>query len=62
MGKSLLVTNVDIPPLENPDRWRVLEVFVGEDGLSLNRPRISESGTILPPTGSRAILTSATEY
>jgi sugar lactone lactonase YvrE len=41
MGQSLLVTNADIQPVESPDRWKVLKVFVGEDGLPLNRPKIS---------------------
>jgi sugar lactone lactonase YvrE len=39
MGQSLLVTNADIQPVESPDRWNVLKVFVGERGLPLNRPR-----------------------
>jgi sugar lactone lactonase YvrE len=39
MGQSLLVTNADIQPVESPDRWKVLKVFVGESGLPLNRPR-----------------------
>lgn len=39
MGQSLLVTNADIQPRENSDRWKVLKVFVGESGLPLNRPR-----------------------
>jgi sugar lactone lactonase YvrE len=39
MGQSLLVTNADIQPVESPNRWKVLKVFVGEDGLPLNRPR-----------------------
>ncbi len=38
MGQSLLVTNADIQPVESPDRWKVLKVFVGETGLPLNRP------------------------
>ncbi|HSS61855.1 MAG TPA: SMP-30/gluconolactonase/LRE family protein [Candidatus Limnocylindrales bacterium] len=41
MGQSLLVTNADIQPVESPDRWKVLRVFVGESGLPLNRPRTS---------------------
>src|ERR1700730_18359046 len=41
MGRSLLVTNADIQPVESPDRWKVLKVFVGESGLPLNRPRTS---------------------
>ena len=41
MGQSLLVTNADIQPVESPDRWKVLKVFVGERGLPLNRPRTS---------------------
>jgi len=39
MGQSLLVTNADIQPVESPNRWNVLKVFVGETGLPLNRPR-----------------------
>jgi hypothetical protein len=39
MGQSLLVTNADIQPVESPNRWNVLKVFVGESGLPLNRPR-----------------------
>jgi DNA-binding beta-propeller fold protein YncE len=42
MGQSLLVTNADIQPIESPDRWKVLKVFVGESGLTLNMPRTSE--------------------
>ncbi len=42
MGESLLVTNADIQPVESPDRWKVLKVFVGERGLPLNRPRTSD--------------------
>jgi sugar lactone lactonase YvrE len=38
MGQSLLVTNADIQPVESPARWTVLKVFVGEEGLPLNRP------------------------
>jgi len=38
-GESLLVTNADIQPVESPDHWKVLKVFVGERGLPLNRPR-----------------------
>jgi len=41
-GKSLLVTNADIQPVESPDRWQVLKVFVGEEGLALNRPTSSD--------------------
>jgi hypothetical protein len=41
MGQSLLVTNADIQPVESPDHWKVLQVFVGEDGLPLNRPGTS---------------------
>lgn len=42
-GESLLVTNADIQPVESPARWTVLKVFVGEEGLALNRPAISDS-------------------
>src|SRR6266852_4696234 len=41
MGKSLLVTNADIQFPESPNRWNVLKVFVGEEGLALNRPKTS---------------------
>ena len=41
IGRSLLVTNADIQPVESPSRWKVLKVFVGESGLPLNRPRTS---------------------
>jgi len=40
-GESLLVTNADIQPVESPARWNVLKVFVGEEGLALNRPATS---------------------
>ena len=39
MGDSLLVTNADINPVENPAKWIVSRVFVGEPGWPLNRPR-----------------------
>jgi len=39
MGQSLLVTYADIQPVESPDRWKLLKVFVGEEGLQRNRPR-----------------------
>lgn len=41
-GQSLLVTNADIQPVESPARWTVLKVFVGEQGLALNRPTSSD--------------------
>jgi sugar lactone lactonase YvrE len=41
-GKSLLVTNADIQPVESPAQWNVLKVFVGEKGLALNRPTTSD--------------------
>ena len=41
-GESLLVTNADIQPVESPARWNVLKVFVGEEGLALNRPTGSD--------------------
>lgn len=43
-GQSLLVTNADIQPIDSPDHWKVLKVFVGESGLPLNRPRTSTGG------------------
>ena len=39
VGKSLLVTNGDLEPGDNPDAWKIFKVFVGETGLPLNRPR-----------------------
>jgi hypothetical protein len=41
MGKSLLVTNGDLEPAANPDAWKIFNVYVGETGLPLNRPRVS---------------------
>jgi sugar lactone lactonase YvrE len=38
-GRSLLVTNADIQPVESPAKWNVLKVFVGERGLALNQPK-----------------------
>jgi sugar lactone lactonase YvrE len=38
-GKSLLVTNGDLEPADNPDAWKIFKVYVGEVGLPLNRPR-----------------------
>jgi len=40
-GKSLLVTNGDLEPADNPDAWKIFKVYVGETGLPLNRPRTS---------------------
>ena len=37
-GKSLLVTNGDLEPADNPDAWKIFKVYVGETGLPLNRP------------------------
>jgi hypothetical protein len=39
IGKSLLVTNGDLEPGDNPDAWKIFKVFVGETGLPLNRPK-----------------------
>jgi hypothetical protein len=39
VGKSLLVTNGDLEPDDNPGAWKIFKVFVGETGLPLNRPR-----------------------
>jgi len=39
VGTSLLVTNGDLEPGDNPDAWKIFKVFVGETGLPLNRPR-----------------------
>jgi outer membrane protein assembly factor BamB len=39
IGRSLLVSNADIQPVESPKKWIVSKVFVGEEGLPLNRPR-----------------------
>jgi sugar lactone lactonase YvrE len=38
-GKSLLVTNGDLEPTDNPDAWKIFKVYVGETGLPLNRPK-----------------------
>lgn len=38
-GKSLLVTNADLEPGDNPAAWKIFKVFVGETGLPLNEPR-----------------------
>jgi sugar lactone lactonase YvrE len=39
IGTSLLVTNGDLEPGDNPDAWKIFKVFVGETGLPLVRPR-----------------------
>jgi hypothetical protein len=39
VGKSLLVTNADLEPGDNPDAWTIFKVFVGETGLPLIQPR-----------------------
>jgi outer membrane protein assembly factor BamB len=39
MGHTLLVTNGDLEPDDNPDAWKIFRVDVGETGLPLNRPR-----------------------
>jgi hypothetical protein len=39
MGTSLLVTNGDLEPGDNPAAWKIFKVFVGETGLPLNRPK-----------------------
>ncbi len=38
-GKSLLVTNGNLEPADNPDAWKIFKVYVGETGLPLNRPK-----------------------
>jgi sugar lactone lactonase YvrE len=40
LGNSLLVTNGDLEPADNPDAWKIFKVDVGETGLPLNRPRV----------------------
>ena len=35
-GNSLLVTNGDLEPADNPDAWKIFKVDVGETGLPLN--------------------------
>jgi sugar lactone lactonase YvrE len=42
VGKSLLVTNGDLEPGDHPDAWKIFKVYVGETGLPLNRPAISD--------------------
>jgi sugar lactone lactonase YvrE len=44
MGRSLLVSNADIQPVESPSKWIVSKVFVGEPGLELNRPKTERDG------------------
>jgi outer membrane protein assembly factor BamB len=39
LGTSLLVTNADLEPADNPDAWKIFKVNVGEAGLPLIRPR-----------------------
>jgi hypothetical protein len=39
-GTSLLVTNGDLEPADNPDAWKIFKVYVGETGLPLNRPKM----------------------
>ena len=39
-GNSLLVTNGDLEPADNPDAWKIFKVYVGETGLPLNRPKM----------------------
>jgi sugar lactone lactonase YvrE len=41
VGTSLLVSNGDLEPADNPAAWKIFKVFVGEEGLPLNRPRTS---------------------
>ncbi len=38
-GRSLLVTNGDLEPGDNPAAWKIFRVEVGERGLPLIRPR-----------------------
>jgi sugar lactone lactonase YvrE len=40
LGKSLLVTNGDLEPGDNPAAWKIFKVDVGETGLPLNQPRV----------------------
>ena len=42
-GKSLLVTNGDLEPGDNPDAWKIFKVYVGETGLPLIRPRTTSN-------------------
>ena len=39
VGNSLLVTNGDLEPGDNPAAWKILKVFVDEPGLPLIEPR-----------------------
>jgi hypothetical protein len=39
-GNSLLVTNGDLEPADNPDAWKIFKIYVGETGLPLNRPKV----------------------
>ena len=40
LGNTLLVTNGDLEPADNPAAWTIFQVAVGETGLPLNRPRV----------------------
>jgi sugar lactone lactonase YvrE len=40
LGNSLLVTNADLEPGDDPGAWKIFKVAVGEPGLPLNRPRV----------------------
>ena len=37
-GTSMLVTNGDLEPADNPDAWTIFKVDVGEAGLPLIQP------------------------
>jgi DNA-binding beta-propeller fold protein YncE len=43
VGKSLLVTNGDLEPGDNPDAWKIFKDFVDEPGLPLIQPRASRN-------------------
>ncbi len=40
LGNTLLVTNGDLEPTDNPTAWKIFRVAVDETGLPLNRPRV----------------------
>jgi sugar lactone lactonase YvrE len=39
LGNSLLITNGDLEPGDNPEAWKIFKVSVGETGLLLVQPR-----------------------
>jgi hypothetical protein len=55
-GERLLVTNQSFPA-GNPDHWAVFDIFAGEPGEPLHRPRITGGGGTTPIASARLHLT-----